>query len=89
MKKLITGFLTLAGFFASAESSVWKVSKGASVLYVGATCHLLREADFSLPPEFDSKLAQTRENPSWQSRCTACSKKSSGVEAPLVTPSEQ
>ncbi len=37
MKKLITGFLTLAGFFANAESSVWKVSKGASVLYVGAT----------------------------------------------------
>ena len=53
MKTLMIGLLTMAGVFANAESSVWKVSKGASVLYVGATCHLLREADFPLPPEFD------------------------------------
>jgi uncharacterized protein YbaP (TraB family) len=53
MKKLMIGLLTMAGVFANAESSVWKVSKGSSVLYVGATCHLLREADFPLPPEFD------------------------------------
>ena len=53
MKTLMIGLLTMAGVFANAESSVWKVSKGASVLYVGATCHLLRETDFPLPPEFD------------------------------------
>jgi hypothetical protein len=53
MKTLMIGLFTMAGVFANAESSVWKVSKGASVLYVGATCHLLREADFPLPPEFD------------------------------------
>lgn len=38
---------------ASAESSVWKVQKGASVIYLGGSCHLLRETDFPLPPEFD------------------------------------
>lgn len=53
MKKRITGLLLLAGFFANAESSVWKVSKGDSVLYLGATCHLLRATDYPLPPEFE------------------------------------
>jgi uncharacterized protein YbaP (TraB family) len=37
---------------AFAESSVWKVQKGTSVIYLGGTCHLLRESDFPLPPEF-------------------------------------
>jgi uncharacterized protein YbaP (TraB family) len=35
-----------------AESSVWKVQKGASVIYLGGTIHLLRPADFPLPLEF-------------------------------------
>lgn len=35
-----------------AESSVWKVQKGDSVLFLGGTFHLLRPADFPLPPEF-------------------------------------
>jgi hypothetical protein len=38
---------------AAAESSVWKAQKGKSVLYLGGTCHILREADYPLPPEFD------------------------------------
>jgi uncharacterized protein YbaP (TraB family) len=38
---------------ALAESSVWKVQKDKSVLYLGATCHILRETDYPLPPEFD------------------------------------
>jgi uncharacterized protein len=37
----------------SASSSVWKVSRGDSVLYLGGTCHLLRPQDFPLPVEFD------------------------------------
>lgn len=53
MKRLTLALFIMAGFFAHAESSVWKVSKGESVLYVGATCHLLRKTDFPLPPEFD------------------------------------
>jgi uncharacterized protein YbaP (TraB family) len=39
--------------WASAESSVWKVQKGKSIIYVGATFHILRETDYPLPPEFD------------------------------------
>ncbi|MRR54415.1 MAG: TraB/GumN family protein [Deltaproteobacteria bacterium] len=39
--------------WAAAETSVWKVQKGRSVLYLGGTCHILREADYPLPPEFD------------------------------------
>lgn len=38
---------------ALAESSVWKVQKGGSVLFLGGTFHLLRPSDFPLPPEFD------------------------------------
>jgi uncharacterized protein YbaP (TraB family) len=44
-----------AGLFA--ESSVWKVTKGDSVVYLGGTCHLLRPADFPLPKEFDAAYA--------------------------------
>ncbi len=36
-----------------AESSVWKIQKGESVMYLGGTCHLLRQSDFPLPAEFD------------------------------------
>jgi uncharacterized protein YbaP (TraB family) len=39
--------------WAAAESSVWKAQKGKSVIYLGGTCHLLREEDYPLPPEFD------------------------------------
>ena len=36
-----------------AESSVWKVQKDESVLYLGGAFHLLRQSDFPLPIEFD------------------------------------
>jgi len=39
---------------ALAESSVWKVQKGDSVLFLGGTFHLLRPSDFPLPPEFET-----------------------------------
>jgi uncharacterized protein YbaP (TraB family) len=39
--------------WASAESSVWKAQKGKSTIYLGGTIHILREADYPLPPEFD------------------------------------
>lgn len=38
---------------ARAESSVWKVENGGSVMYLGGTIHLLRSSDFPLPAEFD------------------------------------
>ncbi len=39
--------------WAGAESSVWKAQKDKSVIYLGGTCHLLRESDYPLPPEFE------------------------------------
>ncbi|QEM67552.1 TraB/GumN family protein [Geobacter sp. FeAm09] len=55
MKRVIAGIMLVlwACTGAGAESSVWKARKGDSVLYLGGTCHLLREADFPLPAEFD------------------------------------
>lgn len=38
---------------ALAESSVWKIQKGESVMYIGGTFHLLRQSDFPLPSEFE------------------------------------
>lgn len=49
----IVTVVLLVSTWAWAESSVWKVKKGQSVLYLGATCHVLRETDYPLPPEFD------------------------------------
>src|SRR6185369_6382671 len=56
MKKII--FMSMAMVlsacsWAAAESSVWKAQKGKSVIYLGGTCHLLRESDYPLPPEFE------------------------------------
>jgi uncharacterized protein len=45
----------------AAQSSVWKVSRGASVVYLGGTCHLLRASDFPLPAEFDAAFRLSRE----------------------------
>ena len=39
--------------WAAAESLVWKAQKGNAVIYLGGTCHILRENDYPLPPEFD------------------------------------
>ena len=55
MKRFIVGIalVLFACTWASAESSVWKAQKGTSIIYLGGSCHLLRETDFPLPPEFD------------------------------------
>lgn len=58
---LRTVVITAAGLLCaaslSAQAPVWKVTKGASTLYIGGTCHILRPADFPLPKEFDSAYA--------------------------------
>ena len=40
-----------------AGTSVWKITRGDSVLYLGGTCHVLRPQDFPLPTEFDTAFA--------------------------------
>ncbi len=56
MKKIILSIILVLVIFTQsfAESSVWKLQKGGSVIYIGGTCHLLRRSDFPLPTEFDT-----------------------------------
>lgn len=56
MKRIILGIalVVFACTGAAAESSVWKAQKDNAVIYLGGTCHLLRETDYPLPPEFDT-----------------------------------
>lgn len=42
---------------ALAETSVWKVTRNGSTLYLGGTFHILRPRDFPLPPEYDAAYA--------------------------------
>lgn len=52
MKYLL--LLLLTPLLLSAKTSLWKISNGENVLYLGGTIHLLRPTDFPLPAEFDS-----------------------------------
>jgi len=58
-------FLPPAAFAAfaltlSAQTSVWKVTRGDSTLYLGGTCHVLRQQDFPLPAEYDLAYAASK-----------------------------
>lgn len=53
MIKYTISLLLLSTCLLSAKSSVWKVSKGNKVLYLGGTCHFLRPSDYPLPSEFE------------------------------------
>jgi uncharacterized protein YbaP (TraB family) len=55
MKKILLGMVLVLAVNtqAQAESSVWRLRRGESVLYLAGSCHLLRQADFPLPPEFE------------------------------------
>ncbi|WP_243374043.1 TraB/GumN family protein [Geotalea sp. SG265] len=55
MKRLILGILLCFSVCtgAFAESSVWKAQKRGSTIYLGGTCHILRESDYPLPTEFE------------------------------------
>jgi uncharacterized protein YbaP (TraB family) len=51
---LIPALIVLASLHTQADTCVWKAEKEGSTLYLGGTFHLLRPADFPLPPEFDA-----------------------------------
>lgn len=55
----LLAFCTLAGSLP-AQSSVWEIRRGSSRLFLGGTCHVLRESDLPLPPEFDQAFAASR-----------------------------
>lgn len=62
MKHVIPAFLSIALLAPSlwGQSSVWKVTKGNSTLYLGGTCHVLRASDLPLPPEFQFAYAASQ-----------------------------
>lgn len=55
MKRLLLTLLAVSAAAVSvpAQTSVWKVIRNGSTLYLGGTCHVLRPADLPLPSEFD------------------------------------
>jgi uncharacterized protein YbaP (TraB family) len=61
-KFTIVATLLTAGIFTStvsAESSVWKVSKGNDHVYIGGTVHILPANEFPLPEEFTTAYKNT------------------------------
>jgi uncharacterized protein YbaP (TraB family) len=61
MKKFFAAIVGLcigsAGLYG--ETSVWKISSGDNVLYLGGTIHVLRESDYPLPEPFDAAFEQS------------------------------
>ena len=55
----ISTVLACASSTAVADSSVWKVSKGGSHIFLGGTIHVLSKNDFPLPTEFDEAYADS------------------------------
>ncbi|MCK5120492.1 MAG: TraB/GumN family protein, partial [Methylococcales bacterium] len=43
----------LASFNVFSETSLWRVSKGKSELFIGGTIHILSANDYPLPVEFE------------------------------------
>ena len=53
---LLCSLLTLVSLFSvslNAETSVWKVKQGVNHLFIGGTVHVLAEADYPLPAEYN------------------------------------
>lgn len=55
----IIALLISAG--TQADSSVWRVSSGSNVLYLGGTVHLLRPSDYPLPAEYEDAYLDSDE----------------------------
>lgn len=56
LPRILLAFGTVAASLC-AQSSVWEVRRGAAKLYLGGTCHVLREIDLPLPAEFEMAFA--------------------------------
>lgn len=51
--KLIAGLCALLSVSASAETSLYEITKGDQKIYLGGTIHVLRSSDYPLPAEFE------------------------------------
>lgn len=61
IKALLPLLLLSLALPVQAETSVWRVSRGDSTLYLGGTVHLLRPSDYPLPAEFEAAYVQADE----------------------------
>ena len=62
MKRIFCLFFAVISVYSVfAQSSVWKVTNGDKVLYLGGSSHLLRAEDFPLPTEFDMAFDASQE----------------------------
>lgn len=50
--------LLMLSSFSHAKSSVWKITDGDNVLFLGGTIHLLTKQDYPLPAEFEFAYQQ-------------------------------
>ena len=49
----------LSPWSVNAETSLWRISNGSAVLFIGGTIHLLGASDYPLPQEFDQAYKKT------------------------------
>jgi len=56
----VVAMLTLWASSVQAESSVWVVQGGKTVVYLAGSCHVLRASDHPLPTEFETAYARVR-----------------------------
>lgn len=59
-KLLILCLLLMLSSLSNAKSSVWKITDGNNVLFLGGTIHLLTKQDYPLPAEFEVAYQQAK-----------------------------
>lgn len=58
--KLVASLLVLISVSASAETSLYEITKGDEKIYLGGTIHVLRNSDYPLPPEFEQAYEKAK-----------------------------
>jgi uncharacterized protein YbaP (TraB family) len=52
-RRIIVSLLAFISVSATAETSLYEITKGDQKMYLGGTIHVLRNSDYPLPPEFE------------------------------------
>ena len=52
-------YLIIASLSVSAQTSLWKVSQGDKILYLGGTVHVLGHEDYPLPKEYEAAFSKS------------------------------
>jgi uncharacterized protein YbaP (TraB family) len=59
-RTIITSLLVFISFSASAETSLYEITKGDQKIYLGGTIHVLRNSDYPLPAEFEQAYERAK-----------------------------